>query len=301
MAYQIDQLRALEAVVDEGSFEAAATALGVTSPAVSQRIKALESAVGAVLLVRTRPVRPTQTGEILLRLARQVGLAMNEAESALLGPSEWTAVRVAINADSLATWALPPLAEAARTHRLAVEVVREDESTTTDLLRRGEAMAAVTSVSEPVQGCSVARLGAQRYRAVASPAFVDQWFPSGLTGEQASVAPVAVFDRNDGLQNRVITSLVGDGALPPREHIPGSSEYVRAIVLGMAWGLVPDVQSAPYRESGDLVPIPRGLSVDVPLYWQQWRIRSTGLETIARTVAAAAHRHLRQAPGHALG
>ncbi len=55
MEWDPAQLRALSAAVSEGTFEAAARALHVTPSAISQRIKALETSVGRVLLVRTKP------------------------------------------------------------------------------------------------------------------------------------------------------------------------------------------------------------------------------------------------------
>ncbi len=63
---------ALAAAVSEGTFEAAARVLDVTPSAVSQRIRALEIATGRVLLVRSKPIRVTESGDAVLRLARQV-------------------------------------------------------------------------------------------------------------------------------------------------------------------------------------------------------------------------------------
>ena len=59
MEASLDQLRTLAAVVDEGTFDAASAALGVTPSAVSQRIKALETSVGRVLITRTKPAHRT--------------------------------------------------------------------------------------------------------------------------------------------------------------------------------------------------------------------------------------------------
>src|SRR6187402_3621396 len=106
-----DQLRTLLAAIDTGSFEAAARSLSVTPSAVSQRIKALEQQVGVVLLQRSKPVRPTETGLAITRLARQVDLLEREALAALHpGDDAWVSVPLVINADSLATWVLPALA-----------------------------------------------------------------------------------------------------------------------------------------------------------------------------------------------
>src|SRR5579859_1611732 len=75
----LDQVRTLLAAVDEGTFEAAAEALHVTPSAVSQRIKALEQRTGRVLLLRSKPVRPTGSGEVVVRFGRQLARLERDA------------------------------------------------------------------------------------------------------------------------------------------------------------------------------------------------------------------------------
>lgn len=67
------------AVVEEGSFSAAARKLLVSQPAVSQRVSALEAAVGAPLFDRSgyRPV-PTETGRLLYEGTHAINLACDE-------------------------------------------------------------------------------------------------------------------------------------------------------------------------------------------------------------------------------
>lgn len=79
----LDQVRTLLAVVDEGTFDAAAAALHVTPSAVSQRVKALEQGTGRVLLLRTKPVRLTESGEVVVRLARQLAQLERDARREL--------------------------------------------------------------------------------------------------------------------------------------------------------------------------------------------------------------------------
>ena len=79
MALDGEQLAALAAVVETGSFDAAAASLHVTPSAVSQRIKALEQRVGQVLVRRERPCTVTPAGVPLLRLAAQTALLEAEA------------------------------------------------------------------------------------------------------------------------------------------------------------------------------------------------------------------------------
>lgn len=70
---EIRHLRALVAVVDEGTFTDAAIALGVSQAAVSRAIAALESALGARVLHRTtREVAPTVVGGRIVEEARTV-------------------------------------------------------------------------------------------------------------------------------------------------------------------------------------------------------------------------------------
>ena len=73
------QLAAFAAVIELGSFDAAAERLHVTPSAVSQRIKALEQRVGQVLVVREKPCTATAAGVPLLRLAAQTAMLESEA------------------------------------------------------------------------------------------------------------------------------------------------------------------------------------------------------------------------------
>ena len=105
------------AIAETGSFEAAARALHVTPSAVSQRVRALESVAGQVLVRRGTPCRPTAAGEALVRLGRQTRLLQAEAAEALGARATGSSCPVAVNADSLATWWRPVLAEVAELGR----------------------------------------------------------------------------------------------------------------------------------------------------------------------------------------
>jgi LysR family transcriptional regulator, chromosome initiation inhibitor len=66
------QLDALAAVIEQGSFGAAAQALNLTLAAVSLRIKSLEASLGQRLLVRGKQVRATPAGQALLGHVKRV-------------------------------------------------------------------------------------------------------------------------------------------------------------------------------------------------------------------------------------
>ena len=285
---QPDQLRTLDAIATAGTFEAAAHRLDVTPSAVSQRVRALETAVGQVLVQRGRPATLTAPGEVLVRHARRLALqhaeVLAELDLAEGGPPELTLV---ITADALTTWALPVLVEATSWARL--EILREDQDHSIDLLRDGTAVAAITSVAAPVPGCRATPLGRMRYRPLASPAFVERWFPAGPTAAALALAPVVVFDRKDDLQDRYLGRRRGG----PRHHVPASHEFLRAVELGMGWGMLPDLQSHDAEDAGRLVAFDDGASLTVPQYWQQWRLHSPTLDRVAAAVREAAVAHLR--------
>jgi LysR family transcriptional regulator, chromosome initiation inhibitor len=299
MELDLAQLRALSAAVSEGTLDAAARALHVTPSAVSQRLKALETATGRVLLVRSKPVRVTESGEAVLRLARQVEALLADA-AAELGDGAGdggaaTPLPIAVNADSLATWVLPALAAAGE--GIAFDVHREDQAHTSELLRRGTVMAAVTADAEPVPGCSSTHLGAMRYRPLAAPGFAARWFADGVSARALARAPVVVFDRRDDLQHAYLRRR-GRGQVPdpPAHHVPASADFLAAIRLGLGWGMLPDLQSAEDLAAGRLVDLdPRAGAADVVLHWQQWRLRSPALDRVASAVIAAARERLDQA------
>ncbi|MGW6490108.1 LysR family transcriptional regulator ArgP [Streptomyces sp. NPDC055056] len=297
----LDQVRTLLAVVDEGTFDAAAAALHVTPSAVSQRVKSLEQRTGRVLLMRTKPVRPTESGEVVVRFARQLARLEGraQAELGMPGSGEPTRLSIAVNADSLATWFLPALTRLSPGLRLCFELRREDEDHTAALLREGAVMAAVTSSPDPVAGCSVRALGRLRYLPVAAPAYAEEWLGTRAgtpLHERIAAAPVVAFDRNDDFQDDFVRSLTGGGAGTLRHFVPTSEGFVASVAAGMGWGMVPEVQARPLLADGRLIHLLPGRSVDVPLFWQQWKLDFPALGAMADAVAAVAAETLEQAP-----
>lgn len=297
MDLDLAQLRALSAIAEAGTLDGAARALHLTPSAISQRLKALEATAGRVLLVRSKPVRLTPSGEAMVRLARQVDLLVGDT-AALLGsddaPGRPPSLPLAVNADSLATWILPTLGPLAS--EICFDLRSDDESHTAELLRDGTVMAAVTTQADPVPGCSVTRLGSLRYRPVAAPSFAERWFADGVTRAALAEAPVLIFDRKDTLQHRYLQRRVrtgpGQPLDPPIHAVPASSQFLTAVATGFGWGLLPRQQSAELLARGELVEFDPGRGIDVVLYWQQWKLRSPALDRVAAAVREGATRYL---------
>lgn len=299
-------LETLTAVVKDGTFDAAARSLHVTPSAVSQRVKALEQRVGRVLVVRSKPVRATEAGEELLRLAQQLTLLEHEALRGLGAEPDDdrpTTVAIAVNADSLSTWLLPPLARVAAREPVVFDLVRDDQDHTAHLLAAGAVMAAVTGDAAPVPGCTSTPLGRMRFRAFATPAFVERWFPDGPTAAALDRAPRIDLDRKDELQARFARRLARRAVDAPRHFVPASADFAEATRLGLGWALLPDAQAIGPVRAGELVDLAPGRHLDVPLHWQQWRLRSRLVDEVAAEVKAEAalalHRGTRRKTGQA--
>lgn len=296
MQFDSRQLAALSAILRLGSFEAAAGALGITQSAVSQRLKALEEQVGTILVLRESPCRGTDAGRRLAAHAEAVALLETQTSADLgrgedggVGPAR---IRIAVNADSLATWLLGGLS---KVDNALYELVVDDEAHSGDWLRRGEVLAAVSQQSRPVQGCDVHELGALRYIATASPGFVDRWFADGLSAKTLARAPMLRFDAKDALQNDWLTRNFRSGINPPTHIMPSPQAFVESARRGLGWGLNPEPMVRRLIRRGVLVPLGEGIAtLDKPLYWQVSRMMGTLLDPVTEAVKTRARSVLQQ-------
>lgn len=287
----LDQVRALAAIVDTGSFELAARSLHLTPSAVSQRVRALETSVGQVVVRRANPCTPTDAGAVLVRLARQVELLENESRD-LLGVTRQapTVLRVAVNADSLDTW-LVQLIEAASTWddtRLRFTVVDEDHSLR--LLREGAVAAAIATEAAQVPGCRSFPLGSMRYVPVASPALAARHTLADGSADWEHL-PVLRYDDHDTLQESFLALRDLAPASPPWQ-IPSMAGLRSALVAGMGWLFMPDASVGEDLAERRLVTLIDEV-VDVPLHWHVWKVPSHRLDRLNDAVASAARTGLR--------
>jgi LysR family transcriptional regulator (chromosome initiation inhibitor) len=283
------QLATLLAIIEHGTFDAAARALDLTPSAVSQRVRALEGAVGRVVVQRTTPCVPTAAGEVLVRLARQHALLAAEARRDLGASGVALELPVGVNADSLATWFADVVAEVAGWEGVALRLSVEDQGWSSDLLRRGEVLGVVTSDPAPVQGCRVTPLGAMRYRPAAAPTLAERWRRG--RGHDWAGMPVVVFNEKDELQHG---ALADRGVEPVVVHrVPTSHDFLAAVRSGLGWGMLPEQQLRTGLADGTLVRL-AGPHVDVPLHWMRWRLASPALDQFGEAVTGAAARMLRR-------
>jgi len=276
------QLTALAAVHRRGSFDLAAAALNLTPSAISQRIKALEERMGTLLIRRGQPCTATAAGIALIRHLDEVTLL--EAALELPDP-DTTTLRIAVNADSLATWVIPALAAS---ENLLFDLVIDDQDHSQAWLKRGEVVAAITSHPGPLQGCDTIPLGRLRYHATASPAFCRKWFARGATPAALRHAPALTFSDKDRLQTAWLARTCGQRFPFPTHRMASSQAFVDAAIAGLGWGMNPEPLIARHLASGALQEIAPGTPLDVPLYWQFTRLTAAALAPLTRAIRAAA-------------
>jgi LysR family transcriptional regulator, chromosome initiation inhibitor len=281
------QLAALAAVIQSGSFDAAAEWLHVTPSAISQRIKTLEQRIGQVLVVREKPCRPTAAGIPILRLAAQTALLEAEALAESTGESaSLTRIAVAVNADSISTWFTAVLAELPD---ILFDVRIEDQDHSARLLREGAVMGAVTTERIAVPGCRVQPLGVMRYLPVASPSYVDQYLSEGFTRDAVAAAPSIAWNRDDALQDMLVRKAFRCVLPRPVHYVPTTEGFGAAVRAGLGWGMYPEQLVERDLAERTLVPV-ADLHLDVPLFWQCWKLDSPLIKMVTDTVQSAARR-----------
>ncbi|MFC3182409.1 LysR family transcriptional regulator ArgP [Cypionkella sinensis] len=287
------QLAALAAVHRGGSFDLAAAELHVTPSAISQRLKALEEVAGTLLIRRGQPCTATPAGLRMIRHHDEVTLLERTLATDLpwLSPRPAT-LRIAVNADSLATWVIPALAA---TTGFLFDLVIDDQEVSQDWLKRGEVAAAITAHPGPLQGCDTIPLGALRYRATAAPAFMARWMAEGVTAASLATAPALTFSEKDRLQEIWVDRQLGrrgKRAAFPSHRLASSQGFVDGCLAGLGWALNPEALVAPHLASGALVEMVPNTALDVALHWQFSRLTAPALAPLTREIRAAAARVL---------
>ncbi len=290
-------LECLAAIVEEDGFERAAARLSITQSAVSQRLRALESQVGTVLLVRTRPLRLTTAGQLLLKHTKMLRLIRADldrdlkelAPNAASGTREESRISVAINADSIATWALPALDGLARAG-LPIEIIADDQDFTHERLREGQVLGCVTTLKAALRGCRVTPLGFMNYVAVATSEAAQASLAGQPLGKHNFRAlPFISFNRKDDMPGEFVRKAFGiKGALLDKVFVPSSEGQVRALRAGWGAAVLPQLLVQADMDAGTLVNICPGYTLPIALYWHCWNLQSDVLDGLSKALVAAA-------------
>ena len=302
-AFDPDALECLAAIVEEGGFERAAVRLSITQSAVSQRLRSLEAQVGTVLIVRSRPLKATSAGQLLLRHTKQIRLLRADLERDLkeLAPSgsgarEEERVSIAINADSIATWALDALGDLVR-EGLPLEIITDDQDFTQEWLRGGQVIGCVTTLKQALRGCKVVPLGAMNYIAVCAanmPVRGQFDAKNGLTAHNFRDVPFVAFNRKDDLQSEFVAQAFGLKSVSLQQlFVPSSQAQVRAVREGWGVSVLPQLTAQAGLESGELINLLPHFALPVQLYWHCWNLESDVLDNLTLALKECAAKRLR--------
>ena len=299
--YDPDALECLAAIVEEGGFERAAQRLSITQSAVSQRLRALESQVGTVLIVRSRPLKPTSAGQLLLKHTKMLRLLRADLErdlkelapSSLGGAREEERISIAINADSIATWALPALTELAR-QGLPMEIITDDQDFTHEWLREGQVLGCVTTLKQALRGCRVVPLGAMDYIAVVQTDYAQTHLPNGLTPHNFREVPFIAFNRKDDGQSEFVSKAFGLKRVTLNQlFVPSSEGQVRALLAGWGISILPELLVRSQIAQGHIVNVAPAYALPIQLYWHCWNLESDVLDALSTALMQSATASLR--------
>jgi LysR family transcriptional regulator (chromosome initiation inhibitor) len=294
-SFDSDAIECLAAIVEEGGFERAALRLSITQSAVSQRLRALEAQVGTVLLVRSRPLKPTAAGRLLIKHAVQMRLLRADLDNDLqeLAPGtnavrEEDRISIAINADSISTWALPALGPLVQ-GGLPLEIITDDQDFTHDWLREGQVLGCVTTLKQALRGCKVLPLGDMHYVAIAARDYAQAHCPQGLNAHNFRQIPFIAFNRKDDLQAEFVARALGLRRVGlGRRFVPSSEGQVRAVLAGWGASVVPQIQVEGLLARGELVNLAPQWSLPVRLYWHCWNLDSAVIDQLTQALALGA-------------
>jgi LysR family transcriptional regulator (chromosome initiation inhibitor) len=148
-------------------------------------------------------------------------------------------------------------------------------------------MGAVTTERASVPGCRAQPLGVMRYLPVASADYLERYLPSGFTREAAATAPSIAWSRDDALQDMLVRKAFRRAVARPVHYVPTAEGFGAAVRAGLGWGMYPEQLASQELADGTFVRF-TSTYLDVPLFWQCWKLDSPMIKTITDAVQSAA-------------
>ncbi|WP_160060948.1 LysR family transcriptional regulator ArgP [Psychromonas sp. L1A2] len=288
-------LKALDAVVMEQSFDRAAQRLFITQSAVSQRIKLLEKHFGEPLLIRSTPPQASHLGRLLLgHYQRVLQLEMELNQQLDLQSNQAQTLPLAVNADSLASWLITALSPLLQTKNIQLNLFVQDESTTWERMRSGEALACLSSKAKAISGSDSHFLGYMEYVCVASPNFIARFFKQGVNKQTLQHAPAMSFDQYDDMHLAFLREHFGlQMGQYPCHTIRSSEAFIDLTLASGAYSFNSHFSVEAHLKSGQLVDILPEHKVRVPLYWHCWQLGGELMQQFSDQVISYARQVLK--------
>ncbi len=256
MGFSSDNIAVFLAVLDHGSFSAAARALGRVPSAVSMAIAQLEAELDLLLFERSpRAVRPTESARALEPEARQMAGQLRRLQAHALSLHQGLEQRLtlAIAPELLsAAWSDPLARLAEEFPSLEVEVLSAPQSDALRMLHDGAAQLALiyerTRVDERE---SFQELGSEMLVAVISPLHPLAQERNGRfrLEDLVDMRQIAIVSRD--AQDADQRVLISRKVWRTDSHLA----TLRLVQAGLGWAYLPKRLAAPLLDSGELLGI----------------------------------------------
>ena len=188
-----NRARAFLVTAEEGSYSAAAKALGMSQPTLGRQVMALEKELGVALFEKVgKGITLTPSGHELLEHVRHMGSAASEFSLAATGQSHSIEGSICISAtDVMAAYVLAPLMKKLRllAPGLQVEIIASNQASD---LRKREADIAIRNFKPNHAELIARKLQNSRAHLYATPDYIQQ-LPSPLTPDALQQAEFVGF------------------------------------------------------------------------------------------------------------
>ncbi|MEG0002078.1 MAG: LysR family transcriptional regulator [Comamonas sp.] len=301
MAFSSDNVLVFLAVLDHGSFSAAARALSRVPSAVSMAIAHLEAELQLNLFDRSgREPRPTESARALEPQARLLAAQLQQLNGQALALTQGLEQRlsIAIAPELLASRWTAALAELAQAHPLLeVEVLAAPQEDALALLHTGRAQLALVFERPSLDGREgFQEVGSDTLIAVMAPdhpvleaarreAAGREGMPAASLSEEhlKTTRQIVVASRDLGQT---------DARFVYARHIWRTDNHLAALGLieaGLGWGWQPRSLVAPRIEAGRLVEMPfsnlsNGLRLWVDVVWSKQRPMGLGAQLFVQAM-----------------
>lgn len=270
----VSQLKTFITVVDHRSFSEAARLLGISQPAVTMQIQALESDIGAMLLDRGyRKIDLTEAGAALVPYARRILDQIDDARHAIDTLSDTVTGRVTVAASTTPGQYLLPRVLGAFLKlypEVGVTLRVYDSADVVERVEAEEADLGMTGAEVPGARVHYEQLGVDELLLICPP---EHPLADRETPKFSEVAAQPFIVREAGSGTRMVSEdLVRRAGVDPGDlnvvmELGTNEAIVSAVEGGMGMGIVSRQVAAKALELGTVARVPgAGFPVERPLF-----------------------------------
>ena len=95
------------------------------------------------------------------------------------------------------------------------------------------------------------------------------------------------WNRDDALQDMLLRKAFRRDVVRPVHYVPTAEGFGAVVRAGIGWGMYPEQLAAAALADGSFVRI-ADVYLDVPLFWQCWKLDSPMVKTLTDVVSSAA-------------